>query len=301
MAEASAGSGLRDRLAQEDVLLVPGCYDVLSARLFEQLGFEAIWAGGFMASASRLGLADVNLITVSELADFARACSMTTSVPVIVDVDNGFGNAINVMRTVRELESAGVAALVIEDQVTPKRCGLFPGERPIVGVEEMVGKIRAAVDSRIDDGLMIIARTDSFGAGLSIDEAIDRAAQYIDAGADAILPISKVWANLEGFGKSFRDSGYDVPLLSAPTLFGDVTYEQVGDLGYNAQIQPLAATAAALWGMKQAMQVWMTEGAPASYLDRSFSFEEITELIGLSAIAAAEDSYLPAGSSLVGA
>lgn len=291
-------TNLRQRLTKDEVLLVPGSQDVLSVRLFEKMGFEAVWAGGFMSAASRLGLPDANLITLSEHAEFARHCAFSVDVPVIVDVDNGFGNAINVIRTVREFERAGVAAIVLEDQVVPKRCGLFPGKRPIIEADEMVGKIRAATDAREDDAFMIIARTDSFGAGLSIDDAVERAKTYVDAGADAVLPISKQWENLAGFAKTARNEGLRCPLITAPTLFGDVTYQQVGELGFNAQIQPLAAPAAALWAMREVLETWKRDGAPGAYLDRSFTFEEITDLIGIPEIAEAENAYLPQGSSL---
>ena len=290
------GRKLRQRLQDDEVLLVPGCLDVLSARLFEHLGFEAVWAGGFMAAASRLGLPDANLITLTEQVDFARNCALAVNLPVIVDVDNGFGNAINVQRTVREFERAGVAAIVIEDQVTPKRCGLFPGQRAIVAVDEMEGKVRAAVDARDDDGFMIIARTDAFGAGLSVEKALERAQSYAEAGADAILPISKVWENLRRFG---LENELDVPLLTAPTLFSNVTAGEVGDLGYSAQIQPLLATASALFAMTECMQVWRRDGAPQAYEDRMLSFDDISNLIGVPEVAAAEDEYLPSGSSLV--
>jgi 2,3-dimethylmalate lyase len=154
-----------------------------------------------MSAASRLGLADANVITLTEQVDFARHCAFSVDVPVLVDADNGYGNATNDVRTVREFEQSGVAAIVIEDQVVPKRCGLFPGVRPIVEVDEMVGKFQVAMDARQDSSFMIIARTDSFGARLSVEEAPDKAGSYGEAGTASIIPISKKWENLERFGQ----------------------------------------------------------------------------------------------------
>ena len=181
-----ASTRLRELLARGPTLYAPGCFNAVSARVLEAAGHEAIYMTGYGTSLALTGLPDVGLTTMSEMAANARYIASSVRVPLIADADTGFGNAINVIRTLREYIGAGVAGLHMEDQVNPKRCGHVAG-RLVIPIEEAVGKIRAAVDTRnaLDPDFVIIARTDARGAsGGSLDEAIRRVNAYLDAGAD---------------------------------------------------------------------------------------------------------------------
>ena len=182
----SASSRLRDLIARGPTLYVPGCFNAVSARVLEAAGFEAIYMSGYGTSLSLTGLPDVGLTTMTEMVANARYIAQAVRVPLIADADTGFGNAINVIRTIREYIAAGVAGLHMEDQVNPKRCGHVAG-RVVISFEEAVGKVRAAVDTRnaIDPDFVIVARTDARGAsGGSLQEAIRRANAFLAAGAD---------------------------------------------------------------------------------------------------------------------
>ena len=181
-----ATTRLRELIARGPTLYVPGCYNAVSGRVLEAAGFEAIYMTGYGTSLSLTGLPDVGLTTMSEMVANARYIAQAVRIPLIADADTGFGNAINVIRTIREYIVAGVAGLHMEDQVSPKRCGHVAG-RLVIPLEEAVGKIRAAVDARnaLDPDFVIVARTDARGAsGGSLDEAIRRANAYLAAGAD---------------------------------------------------------------------------------------------------------------------
>jgi len=181
-----ATTRLRDLIARGPTLYAPGCYNAMSARVLEAAGFEAIYMTGYGTSLSLTGLPDVGLTTMSEMVANARYIAQAVRIPLLADADTGFGNAVNVIRTVREYIAAGVAGIHMEDQVSPKRCGHVAG-RLVIPIEEAVGKIRAAVDARndADPDFVLVARTDARGAsGGSLDEAIRRANAFIEAGAD---------------------------------------------------------------------------------------------------------------------
>jgi 2-methylisocitrate lyase-like PEP mutase family enzyme len=177
---------LRARLAKGPVVIAPGIYDAYGARFVEQAGFEAVYMTGNGVSASLLGRPDVGLVDLTMIASHARRIAAAVDIPVICDADTGYGNAVNVRRTVEEFESAGVAAIHLEDQVSPKRCGQLPGARPVIELAEAVGKIEAAVAARRDPDFIIIARTDAAEAH-GLDEAIKRARAFRKAGADALF------------------------------------------------------------------------------------------------------------------
>jgi 2-methylisocitrate lyase-like PEP mutase family enzyme len=181
-----ATTRLRELIARGPTLYVPGCYNAMSARVLESAGFEAIYMTGYGTSLSLTGLPDVGLTSMSEMVSNARYIASAVRVPLIADADTGFGNAINVIRTVREYIGAGVAGIHLEDQVSPKRCGHVAG-RLVIPMEEAVGKIRAAADTRsqLDADFVLVARTDARGAsGGSLDEAIRRVNAYSARGAD---------------------------------------------------------------------------------------------------------------------
>src|SRR5919197_243656 len=197
---------LCELLSRREPVVAPGAYDALSARLAEQAGFGAVYMTGFGASASLLGRPDVGLLSFAEMADHARRIVAAVGVPVIADADDGYGNPLNVRRTVREYEAAGVAALHIEDQVAPKRCGHLAGKH-VIPVEEMVEKVRAAADARSE--MLVIARTDA-RAVEGLEAALDRARAYREAGADVLFveaPESE--AEVQAVAAAFPDT----PLL----------------------------------------------------------------------------------------
>jgi 2,3-dimethylmalate lyase len=200
---------LRALLAGPDVLVAPGAYDALSARLIAQAGFQAVYMTGFGTAASVLGQPDVGLLTMSEMVSRASAlAAVTGDLPLIADADTGYGNPVNVRRTIREYERAGVAGLHIEDQVWPKKCGHMEGKQ-VIPMEEMVQKVRAAVDARQDPDFVIIARTDA-NAVNGLEDALERGRAYREAGADVIFieaprSITELKAIKQGFP--------DVPLL----------------------------------------------------------------------------------------
>src|SRR6187402_3582022 len=168
------------------MIVAPGIYDAYGARFVEQAGFEAVYMTGNGVSASLLGRPDVGLIDLTLFAAHAHRAAACIDIPLICDADTGYGNAVNVRHTVREFESAGVAAIHIEDQVAPKRCGHLPGSRPVISLEEHAGKIEAAAAARRDPDFLIIARTDA-ATGLGLDEAIRRGQAYRKAGADVVF------------------------------------------------------------------------------------------------------------------
>ena len=181
---------LRQRAAEPKIMVRPSCYDALSAKILEAAGFEALGLSGYAVSVSRLGRPDVGLTTLTETAEVCRHICGAVKVPVMVDADTGYGNVINVMRTVEEVIKAGAGGLFIEDQVEPKRCGHVAGKQ-LVTIEEAVAKLRAAdrVRRQLDPDLVLMARTDARGAlGGSLEEALTRARAYVDAGADVIFP-----------------------------------------------------------------------------------------------------------------
>lgn len=290
---------IRSLINEPGITMTPGIHDVLSARVAADAGFQAIWVGGFAVSASILGLPDANVLTLDEQVAVTRAIAGTVDVPLIVDADNGYGNAINVrLRTVRELEAAGASAIVLEDQVVPKRCGLYPGQRPIVPAEEHAGKIAAAVEARANPETVIVARTDAFSAGYDVDEALSRASMYVEAGADAVLPISKHFENLHNFA-----TGWDhtkAPLITAPTLFPEKTLDEIGALGFKLMIPPLMTMASAIWAMKAAMRHLRENNRPGGF-EHMVPFEELLETVRLADVVEMESRFVPGGSTLVGA
>src|SRR4051812_27264181 len=177
---------LRRRLTEGPMIVAPGIYDAYGARFVEQAGFEAVYMTGNGVSASLLGRPDVGLVDLTLFAAHAHRAAACVNIPLICDADTGYGNAVNVRHTVQEFEAAGVAAIHLEDQVSPKRCGHLPGSRPVVEMREHVGKIEAAIAARRDPDFVIIARTDA-AAGHGLDEAIRRGKAYRAAGADVVF------------------------------------------------------------------------------------------------------------------
>ena len=279
---------LRELLAGPEPVLAPGAYDALSARLVERAGFPAVYMTGFGASASLLGRPDVGLLSFAEMASHARRLAQAVSVPLIADADDGYGNPLNVMRTVREYAAAGVAALHIEDQVAPKRCGHLSGHQ-IVPLGEFAGKIRAAVDARRDPDLLIIARTDAISAA-DFDEALRRGEAAARAGADVLfIEAPRDEAQVEKVAKSFDTpllynyaSGGRSPLLPMATLRA---------LRYAIVILPVDTLMVATRAMADFLAEVRKRDDVLALADRYFSFAEFNRLIGATEQMALADRY----------
>jgi 2,3-dimethylmalate lyase len=269
---------LRELLARPEPVLAPGAYDSLSARLIEQAGFEVVYMTGFGTSASLLGRPDVGLLSFGEMVDNARRIAHAVDVPVIADADNGYGSPINVIRTVEEYEAAGVAAIHIEDQVAPKKCGHMQ-DKHVIEAEEMVQKVRAAVAARRSDDFLIIARTDA-RAVEGLDRALERARRYREAGADVLFveaPESE--DEVAAVAKAFPD----VPLLLNWAEGGKtppLPRERLQELGYSLILFPLSALFLATRAMRESLVQIRTHGSPLPIMDRLTGFQEFLDIIG---------------------
>ena len=221
-----------------------GAYDALSARMIEAAGFDACMTSGFGVSASHLGMPDAELYTMTENLNVVRNVVAATTLPIVADIDTAYGNAINVMRTIREFENAGVAAVIIEDQVAPKRCPICVGGVETISVEEAEGKIAAAVEARRDPNMVIIARTDA----ATEEEAMARAKRYVAAGADIIQPISKTFKSIEGLRAMRQAAGVPLSLQMLGWLERDLSPEEVESVAGMATfaLVPLMTVAKAL-------------------------------------------------------
>lgn len=286
----SKGSLLRKMLADKKILVAPGAHDALTARVIEKTGFNAVYMTGYGQAASHLGCADVGLLSLTEMVDRARNIADCVDIPVIADADTGFGNAINVMRTVRMYEAAGVAALQLEDQVAPKRCGHMLG-REVIDKDEMVGKIKAAVDARTDDGLMIIARTDARTV-YGIDEALGRGKAYEEAGADIVFIESP-----EGVEEmKLINETISIPTLANMVEGGRTPLldnSELENLGFDLVIYPTASTYATSKAMMDLMENLKSAGTTAGMMDQMVTFAQFNELIGLSTVNELGDKYIP--------
>ena len=277
-APAEGRGRIHDLLAAHGTLMFPGAYDALSARLAERAGFELTFISGYSVSAARLGEPDFGLLTQSEIVDAARSVCRAVRIPVIVDADTGYGNPLNVIRTVNELIDAGAAGMFLEDQVWPKRCGHMRGKK-VVPLEEYLPKIRAAADARAGRDFFIVARTDARQA-IGLDEAIRRVAAAREAGADAafveapnsIEELREVARRVRGpLVANMLERGV-TPLL---------TREELRDLGYALAVCPLTAIYAAARAMRDVFAHLRAHGTTRDALDRLLSFDEFHDLVGL--------------------
>jgi 2,3-dimethylmalate lyase len=284
----SVRRALRDLVVQKQGLVVPGAYDGVSARLVERAGFPAVYMTGYGTSASRLGLPDLGYAGLAEMADHARNLAAAVSIPLIADADTGYGNALGVRRTVQTYEAAGVAALHIEDQVAPKRCGHLSGHQ-VVPLEEFAGKVRAAVDARRDRDLLIIARTDAISA-VGLDEALRRGEAAARAGADVLfIEAPRDEAQVERIAKSFETpllynyaSGGRSPLLPIPTLRA---------LGYAIVLLPVDTLLVAAKAIADFLGELRRRDDVRSLADRELSFAEFNTLIGVTEHVALAEQY----------
>jgi 2,3-dimethylmalate lyase len=283
---------LRERMETGEMVLAPGCYDALGARLIEEAGFSALYMTGFGSSASRLGRPDIGLISLPEMVDNARRISQAVAIPVIADADTGYGNSINVIRTVREYEAAGVSAIHIEDQVMPKKCGHMEGKQ-VVPAAEMAAKVSAAVAARRSPEFLIIARTDARAAE-GLDAALERAHLYRDAGADALfVEAPQSIDEIETVARSFPD----VPLLFNYAEGGKtpaVSHQRLRELGFKLIIFPLTLLLSATAAMRSALARIKADGTPIDLLSSLPAFEEFLDFIGMGEIRELERRFAEA-------
>jgi methylisocitrate lyase len=276
MALISPGKKLRDAI-RESTIQVPGAFNALVARLVERAGYDAIYLSGAAFSAGTLALPDVGLFTLTELAQQTGYIARRVEIPLIVDADTGFGAAVNVERTIVELEAAGAAAIQLEDQVLPKRCGHLSG-KALVEIDEMCAKLRAAAAARSDAELVLVARTDARGvAGLA--EAIERAKRYLDCGADWIFP--EALAD-KGEFEQFADE-VDAPLVANMTEFGKsplLTLDELAEMGYAAVLYPVTLLRTAMKAVEAALAVIAEEGTQAELVDLMQTRQELYDLLG---------------------
>jgi len=281
---------LRELLNSGQTVVAPGAFDPLAARLVEEAGFAAVYMTGFGTSAALLGRPDVGLLTMTEMADSAGRIAACVDIPLIADADTGYGNPLNVIRTVGAYEAAGVAGLHIEDQVAPKKCGHMEGKL-VIGADEMAQKVRAAVDARTDPDFVIIARTDA-RAVEGLDSALDRARRYRDAGADVLFIEALVSeAEIEAAAAAFPE----VPLLFNWAEGGKtppVSLDRLTELGYRIVIFPIGTLLAATAAMRRILKEIAAAGTPASLLGELPTFGEFTDFIGLPEVRSIEQRYI---------
>jgi 2-methylisocitrate lyase-like PEP mutase family enzyme len=274
--------------------MAPGAYDALSARLVEQAGFDVVYMTGFGSTASLVGRPDVGLLTGTEMIDNARRIAAAVDVPVIADADTGYGNAINVVRTVQAYEQAGVAGIHLEDQVMPKKCGHMSG-KAVISADEMVGKVRAAVAARRDPEFLLIARTDA-AAVEGLPAALDRARAYAAAGADALFveaPTSE--DDIASVANELR--------AVAPLVFNwaeggrtpPISLARIAELGFALVLFPIGTLLAATAGIRRLLATLRAEGVPTAAMPELPTFDGFTDLIGLPEIRELEVRFAAQG------
>jgi 2-methylisocitrate lyase-like PEP mutase family enzyme len=275
------------------MLVAPGIYDAYGARLAEMSGFEAAYMTGNGVSASLLGRADVGLVDLTLFAAHAHRAAAAIEIPLICDADTGYGNAVNVRRTVEEFEAAGVAAIHMEDQVAPKRCGHLPGSRPVIPLAEAARKIEAAVAARRDPDFIIIARTDA-ATGQGMDEAIRRGRAYAQAGADVVFVELKSSPDVVAYLRRVT-AEIDAPALvnvEEAGVVGDLSVAQLAEIGFRIAIYPGLARYAAGFAIRDALDTLKRDGGTQAARARMLGFKEYNEVLKLSDIEQWEKKYL---------
>jgi 2-methylisocitrate lyase-like PEP mutase family enzyme len=270
---------LRERLKQPRILPVPGVYDALSALLAEQAGFEAVYLSGASLAHTRLGRPDIGLVTASEVENTLANIRERIALPIIVDADTGYGNALNVMRTVKQLERAGASAIQLEDQTTPKRCGHLDG-KSVISAAEMVGKLEAALDARSSPDTLIVARTDAaavdgFGA------ALDRAERYLEAGADVLfVEAPRSLADMKAATAKFKGRA---PLLANMVEGGKTPILPAAELealGYSIVIFAAGLVRSFAFMAREYFAALKRDGATAAFRDRMLDFQGLNAVVG---------------------
>ncbi len=270
----------RHLLRSRRSVLLAGAHDAISAKLIEEAGFDAVWASSFGISASTKCLPDANVLTMTEALEAAKGMNEAISVPVIADCDNGYGNALNVIRMVKEYERAGIAGISIEDNPFPKKCSLYPGERQeLVDKDEMAGRIHAAVSTRADKDFFVIARTEALIAGLGMEEALLRAKAYEQAGADAILIHSRQSTpdEIREFASRWKGK---VPLVAVPTKYPGVHRRELEKIGIKVIIFANQALRAAVGAMRETLKTMRQKECLQPVEKYIVPLKEIFRLVG---------------------
>lgn len=270
---------LRARLRQKEILVLPGVYDALTAKLAAAAGFEGVVMGGYGVAASRLGEPDVGYLSMTEMTDALRCIARAVQLPVFADGDTGYGNNLSAMRTMREYEAAGAAAILLEDQVWPKRCGHMQGKQ-VVDASEHAKKLRAAADAKTFSDTLLIARTDA-RAVLGLETAIERGKLYLDSGADALfIEAPQNVAELEKISRSFPDT-----ILIANMIEGgrtpNLTSKDLEAMGFSVVFWPCTSVYTVSKAFGDVLRQLCAEGTTASCRQNMLSFEEFNKFIGL--------------------
>ena len=282
----SATPSLRERIATPSILIVPGVYDALTAKLVAGAGVEAVYMTGYGTAAATRGLPDIGLLTMTEMLDNARAIADAVDVPVIADADTGYGNPLNVARTVREYEKAGVAALHIEDQTWPKRCGHMAGKQ-VIPRAEMVGKVRAAVDARSRDDFVVIVRTDALAVE-GWDATMERSHAYVEAGADVLfVEAPETEEQMEQIPRTF-----DVPcLINMAPRTPALSAERLQAMGYAVAIYPGLCLGATIRANMETLRAFKETGTLPSVRDALGAFQRFNDFLDVAAYADLDQRY----------
>jgi carboxyvinyl-carboxyphosphonate phosphorylmutase len=280
---------IRERLADDDdIIILPGVYDALTAKIAENVGFESAFQTGYGTSASLLGMPDFGFLNAGETLENAKRIINSVNIPILVDIDTGYGNPLNVWKIVKDLERIGAKGIFLEDQVWPKRCGHMTG-KTVIPKEEYILKLHAAIDAREDNEFIIVARTDSL-AQFGIEEAIERGKEYERIGADVIfIEAPKTIDQMELIAKEIK-----APLLANMIEEGitpNLTADQLRKIGFKMVVFPLSALYSATFAIKQTLQTLKKMGTTKELKNKMITFQEFNDLVNLSAYRNLEKKY----------
>ena len=283
-----ATSKLRKLLARDGLVIAGGVNDALGARIIEEAGYEAIYVSGFCVEAS-YGYPDTGMLTMTEFTDRAASIVASTGLPVLCDADTGFGNAVNVVRTTQQFERAGVAGIHLEDQLMPKKCGAFAGKQ-LIPKSEMIGKLHAALDSRIDPDFLIIGRTDAINMAGGLPETIERGSSYLEAGCDLLLvtvPTSE--EQVRGICEAFP--GQAVLTINESGVSPALPFPKYEQYGLKLGLVTLSLTFAAITAMRTAARDILKDQDISQVMARNDNWDSILELVGFSHINELSEKY----------
>jgi len=280
---------IRERLADaNDIIILPGVYDALTAKIAEDVGFETAFQTGYGTSASLLGMPDFGFLNAGETLENAKRIINSVNIPILVDIDTGYGNPLNVWKIVKDLERIGAKGIFLEDQVWPKRCGHMAG-KTVIPKEDYILKLNAAMDAREDNEFIIVARTDSL-AQFGIEEAIERGKEYKRIGADVIfIEAPKSLDQMELIAKEIK-----APLLANMIEEGitpNLTAEQLRKMGFKMVVFPLSALYSATFAIKQTLQTLKKTGTTKELKNKMITFQEFNDLVNLSVYRKLEKKY----------